>query len=512
MEARTAADPIRIGDAPLTVARVVRVADGAPVRLTDAAIARMTAAREVVQALVDGDELIYGLNTGLGHLRDVRVPVDSLGMYQEAILLSHNGGLGDPLPTRVVRAAMTVRVAGLATGGAGASVAAAETLVAMLERGVHPIVPSVGSVGASDLMHMAAIAVVATGLGGRAEVGGDILQGPEAMRRAGIKPFEMGPKDGLALISANAVSVGWAALVVDRAKATAAAADLAVATSLEAVSGNLSIVDPIVVAAKPVPGQAASAAEIRRLLAGSDLFRPSGPRSVQDPLSFRVAPQVHGAFREFIRFLAEAVEVELVASDDNPYVSVDERRLISNGNFHPMVLALAADAARPAAAHVGLLSDRRLSHLWAKIFEGFSEATEEDMRGAAGSGGVFLRYAAAARYAELRAIADPVTLDVPPLDQGVEDHATNAPFAVARTAEALDRVEDILIVELLLARDTIRNAPGSGTLGSGVAAALKALDSVVSGLGAEATSDALHAAVRFALHERILPAAGASSG
>jgi histidine ammonia-lyase len=512
MDARGASDPVRIGDSPLTVADVVRVADGSPVQLTDAAIARMTAAREVVQTLVDGDELIYGLNTGLGHMRDVRVPTDSLRLYQEGILLSHNGGLGEPLPSRVVRAAMAVRVAGLATGGAGASVAAAEALVAMLGRGVHPIVPTVGSVGASDLMHMAAIAMVATGLGGRAELDGEVLAGPDAMRRAGIAPFVMGPKDGLALVSANAVSVGWASLVVDRAGATAAAADLAVAASLEATGGNPSIVDPIVIAAKPVPGQAVSAAAIRGLLAGSDLFVPAGRRSVQDPLSFRVAPQVHGAFREFIRFLAEAVEVELAASDDNPYVSVAERRLISNGNFHPMVLALAADAVRPAAAHVGLLSDRRLSHLWTTIFDVFAETENDDVRRTAGPGGLFLRYAGAARYAELRAMAGPVTLDVPPLDQGVEDHATNAPYAVAHTADALDRVEDILVIELLLACDTIRNRSASGRLGSGVAAGLDELVAVLAGLGDGATSDTVHAGLREALHERILPAATAGVG
>jgi histidine ammonia-lyase len=259
-----------------------------------------------------------------------------------------------------------------------------------------------------------------------------------------------------------------------------------------------------------VPGQAASADHIRGLLAGSDLFAPGGPRSVQDPLSFRVAPQVHGAFREFVRFLAEAVDVELAASDDNPYVSVDERRLISNGNFHPMVLALAADATRPAAAHVGLLSDRRLSHLWKTIWEVSPEDVEDEVR-TAGSGGLFLRYAAAARYAELRSMVDPVTLDITPLDQEIEDHATNAPFAVARTGDALDLVDDILVVELLFARETIRHRP-RGSLGSGVAAAIESLDSAVSGLGHEATSDAIHRAARLALHDRIVPAARASAG
>src|SRR5262245_27233138 len=199
--------------------------------------------RSVVDELVDGEELIYGLNTGLGHLRNERMPAETLGLYQEAIVVLHAGGFGDPLPTRLVRAAMAVRLAGLALGGAGASPAAARQLASMLERGVHPVVPAIGSVGASDLMHLAAIAEVAIGRG-RAEVGGEILERAEALAKAGLQPLTLEPKDGLALISANGMSVGWAALLVDRATQLADVADLVVALSLEATDGNLSIVEP----------------------------------------------------------------------------------------------------------------------------------------------------------------------------------------------------------------------------------------------------------------------------
>ncbi len=503
----TLAVPLVVGDRPLTIADVVRVAEGAEVILSGDALARIRAARDVVDELVNGDELIYGLNTGLGHMRDQRMPVEALRAYQDAIIVAHEGSIGEPLPVAVVRAAMLVRIAGLANGGSGASAGVAETLVAMLNRGVHPVVPAIGSVGASDLMHMTSIALVATGLGGRAVYEGETLAGPDAMRRAGLEPVRMEPRDGLALISANGVSIGQAALVAARAEHSADTADVVVSASLEAIRGNPSVVDPIVSQAKPIAGQAESAARIRRFLAGSDRCRPGGPASVQDPLSFRVAPQVHGAFREFGRSLAAAVETELASCDDNPLVSVAERRLISNGNFHPMVLALAADAVRPAAAHVGLISDRRMSHLWAAIWSDPALSNADGLATAADHGGVLLRYAAGARYTQLRALANPITLDVPPLDVGVEDHATNAPLAVLRTDESLDLLDDLLAIELLLAADAIDRSPSPGRLGDGVEAAFGELRAVQAQLGRRPPSDVLHATVRAALGPRITRAA-----
>jgi histidine ammonia-lyase len=319
------------------------------------------------------------------------------------------------------------------------------------------------------------------------------------------------PKDALALISANGVSVGGAALVVEVADRIARAADAVLAISLEAVRGNPSIVDAAALAAKPVPGQAASGAFIRALLDGSDRWTVGGRDSVQDPLSFRVGPQVHGAFRDAVAALRGQVSAELAASDDNPLVIATEDRIVSNGNFHPIAMALAADALRPAIGHVGQLSDRRMNHLWGRVFSDAELTVPGGLEEAALAGGPLLRYAAAARAAELRTLADPVTLDIGPLDLGVEDHATNAPFAVGRTREALDRLVDVLAVEFLMAAETAkRHAETLGQLGVGTRAALDELDRVRADGPTPPDAAALHAIVRGALPGRILRAVEAA--
>lgn len=495
---------VLIDDAPLTIDDIVAIVHGAPVALGPVALERIRASRAVVDRLVAGKELVYGLNTGLGHARDERVPIDVLGAYQEAIIRSHAGGFGPPLPAEIVRAAMAVRVAGIARGGSGATLAAAETLTAMLNAGVHPIVPEAGSVGASDLMHMAAVAVVAMGEG-EAEVRGERLRGAEALARAGIAPLRPAPKDGLALVSANGVSIGHASLVVDRARRLVDTVDRVAGLSLEAIAGNPSIVEPAIAAAKPVAGQAEAAAHLRELIAGSALCAPGGPTSVQDPLSFRVVPQVHGALREFVSAAAAAVEAELAAMDDNPLVVVEEGRMISNGNFHPIVMALAFDALRPAVTHVGQLSERRLGHMWDALWKVADLASPEAMREASAEGGPLLRYAAAARYADLRALAGPATLDVPPLDLGVEDHATNAPATVRRTDQALDLLDDILAVELLMARSLLARIRGDRSIGVGNAVTLAALERRLGEAAPGAGGAAVHAAVARLVREGIVP-------
>ncbi len=494
---------VLVDEAPVTVGDVIAVASGAPVEIGATARARMARAREVVDALTSGERLVYGLNTGLGSGRDVRVPLEELERYQPAIVVSHAGGIGAPLPTEVVRAAMFVRLAGLALGGAGTSPAAAETYAAMLNAGVHPVVPSVGSVGASDLGHMAAIASVAIGAG-RAEVGGEVMSGAEALARGGIAALRMGPKDGLSLVSANGVAVGHGALVVERVDRMLDAADAVAALSLEAVRGNPSIVEPVVAAAKPVAGQATSAARIRALLAGSRLLDPDGPASVQDPLSFRVVPQAHGAVREVARFVRGAVDGELAAMDDNPLVVADEARIVSNGNFHPMLLALAFDAIRPGLAHIGRLSDRRMEALWALTMDFEDPAVIASLLASAtNQAGPMVRYSGAARAAELVGLAAPATLDLGPLDRGVEDHGTLAPQTVARTEAALDALDDVLATELMMAASTIGTHSRAADLGDGTR---RVLDGVLAALGAvpeDGSADRLHAAVRSLLPEAL---------
>jgi histidine ammonia-lyase len=343
---------------------------------------------------------------------------------------------------------------------------------------------------------MALIAQVAIGTG-RAEYRGEVLAGGEALARAGIPPLVLQAKDGLALVSANGVSVGQGALVAERAAALADAAELVAALSMEATRGNPSVAQQVVADGKPFPGLAESCRQLRGALEGSSLLETGVPASVQDPLSFRVVPQVHGAFRDTTSFVAQTVGTELNAQADNPLVSPSDGTLVSNGNFHPVLLAIAFDALRVATAHVGQLSDRRLGHLWSAFFEAMSgapprEGPPPDLPG------LHLRYAAAAAYAELRQLAAPVSLDVGVLDQGVEDHSTAAPLSVRKADEALDVLLDILTIEALLAADILGLRPELPALGAGTSALYDSARGAIAALS-NRWSDVVHEAVRAVL-------------
>jgi histidine ammonia-lyase len=463
-------DPVTITDAPLAVEELLEVAAGATVELGDDARASIGASRAVVDRMLEGNEPVYGLNTGVGHMKDVRLPIDELRSTQEMLLITHAGGTGEPLATERIRGAMAARLNGIARGGSGASPRVAEVLVEMLNAGVHPVVPSRGSVGTGDLGQLAGVGLVMIGRG-RAELGGETLPGGDALRRAGIEPLRLEPKDGLTILSSNAAVVTDAAMAVTRGASIADLADVVASLSLEAVHGNPSIARSIVGGAKPFPGQIESCAAIEAALDGSFLTAPGAARSVQDPLSFRVIPQVHGALREAIAAARRAVEVELNGRGDNPLVSIDDAAMVHNGNFHPIVMAIAFDQLRVAIAHVGQISERRMSHLWDAFFERMTAA------GPPPPGwhppelfGLALRYPAAAEFAELKQLAAPATLDVPPLDIGVEDHATGAPLAVRKTDDALRLLEGILSIEVLMANDVLATEPGHPSLGVGTAA------------------------------------------
>jgi histidine ammonia-lyase len=323
-------DRVVIDVAPVPLADLLAVARGAAVELTGAAMERIASGRRVVDGVLASGRAVYGLTTGVGHNRDVRVPDAELVGQQYMIVRTHSGGFGPALATEVARAAMAVRLVGLTRGGSGATPAVADSLVGMLNAGVHPLLPRTSSVGAADIGAMALIAQVAIGAG-RAEYGGEVLTGGEALARAGIPPLVLQAKDGLALVSANGVSVGQGALVVERAVALADAAELVAALSMEATRGNPSIALPVVAAGKPFPGLVESCRQLRAALAGSYLMETGAPASVQDPLSFRVVPQVHGAFRDVSAFAGQAVGTELNAQADNPLVSPTDGTLVSTG-------------------------------------------------------------------------------------------------------------------------------------------------------------------------------------
>ncbi len=497
---------VTVSTTAMSLDELVAVAHGARVTVDQGARERIRASRRVVDAALATGEPVYGTNTGVGHARDVRVSDETVLAMQPVLVMMHAGATGPPLPAASVRAAMAARLNGIARGGSGASEQVADMLAAMLNAGVHPVVPRDGSVGAGDLGQHALIAQVTLGAG-EAELGGEILSGADALRAAGLAPLVLRPKDGLAIISANGFTLGEGALVLRRTGELLAAADTVTACSMDAAGANVSGLAPVVQAAKCSWGQVESAARIESCLVGGE--RVTTPATLQDALSFRVTAQVHGACRELLTFSASALVTELNAMTDNPLASIEAGRILGTGNFHPVLVALTFDALRPALAHVAQLSERRLGHLWHTAIETASTAPDVGGDGRAGYpwwvAGLQLRYAAAARWTRIRQLADPVTLDVPPLDHGHEDHATNAPQAVQRTTEALDVLTDVLAIELLVAWAVLVQQPGPAPAPA-TGRILEALDAALRTLP---TGSAAHT-----VHERVsavLPALTAAS-
>jgi histidine ammonia-lyase len=505
------AAPVSLISEGITIEDLARVAvEGAPLAIAPEVTARVQASRDVVERALEGNQLIYGLTSQVGHGRDQRLDPEALSRYQELLVRSHAGGIGDPLPQGQVRAIMLARIAGLAQGGAGVHPDAFNTLVQMLNAGVHPVIPEGGSVGASDIPHMAAVALVMIGRG-QAHYRDELLTGREALARAGIAPYQLRPKDGLALISANGFAIGVGALTLLEAERVAALSDTVGALSLEAVGANLSPFEAVVAIAKPFAGQIAVAQHMRELLADSYLYAPNRPASVQDPLSFRVIPQTHGAVREQLSFARRSIEVELNASDDNPLVSIEHDRLVSNGNFHPMVLALAFDALRVGLAHIGMLSERRINKVfWPHVKRLPSLLGAQRVAGSA-NGAVnheplmgLPAYSAAAVLAELKHLAGPITLECPPLDLDVEDHSTLAPLAVTLTSQALQRLETILVIEALIAAESLAVQDSFPQLGAGTQAAYAAVRAALQRAGAQPSASVAVEAVRAELRGKMV--------
>lgn len=438
----------------------------ARLQLAPETIEKLTRARRIVDQIMTTEQLVYGLNTGMGRTKDYRIPSDAMVEYQQFVLRLTSGGVGDFLSDSDSRAVMFVRIVGMIRGGSGVTVDVLRALVEMLNAGVCPLIPEEGGLGAGDIMQMAAIGEVMLGRGW-ARYRDKIMTGEEALKHAGLQPCKLLAKDANAIIVSNAFSVALAARTLLRAERLAELADTVCALMLEVIGGNLSPFDAEVAKAKPVPGQENVAKHIRQLLEGSYLLEHQ-PISVQDPLSFRVVPQVHGALREVLKDTRAAVEQELAAMDDNPLVSVSRNTLFSTGNFHPMLLALAFESARLALAHVGILSERRINKLLWPQYRSKPDVYEAE-------GGIELPYpvingvmfAAAGVLSELKHLANPVSLVSPPVDGDTDDHLTGAPLAVRLTSRALFKLETLLAIEVLLAHDTLIANPkprmGRGT-------------------------------------------------
>jgi histidine ammonia-lyase len=418
------------------------------VEISPEAITRMRVAHEVVLAVAARGEPMYGVTTGLGSRVVETVDAASGAEYSLRTLRGRATAVGEPLPEEVVRAAMLVRLNGFCAGGAGTSPVVADGLAAMLNAGVHPVIPSSGSIGASDLCLLAHLGLALVGEG-EAVAGGERLPAGLALERAGLLPIRLEAKDGLAICSSSAVSSGAAALALMDAEAALAEAQVSAAVAMEALRANLSPIDPRVVAARSAPGQAWSAQGLQRLLSGAALHEPGAARRLQDPLSFRCASQVHGALRFALDQLSAALGPELNGAADNPLVLADDHEVLSTGNFHVPALALALDAVAIGLAQIAAPLAERGARLRAERVSGLppSLVAGDTTR----SGVAPLGKTAQALVLEIRHAAAPLAVLSGVGADGVEDDSTGATQAALRVREQLARVRRLIAIELLIA-------------------------------------------------------------
>lgn len=452
--------------------------DGAPVEIDPGARARIRQAHAVVTRAASEDRPVYGVTTGLGsRVVDSLAGVDAAA-YSLRTLRGRAMAVGEPLDRELTRAAIAVRLNGLCAGGSGVGIGVAEGLAGLLNSGVHPLVPRSGSVGAADLCMLAHVGLVLVGEG-EAEFGGQPLPGAVALARAGLEPVTLGAKDGLAICSSSAVSSGTAALALIDGDACLRAAQVSAALAMEGFRANLSPIDERVVAARPAPGQAWAAAGLRALLADGSLVEPGAARRLQDPLSFRCASQIHGSLRVALDQLAAALDPELNGAADNPLVLSADDEILSNGNFHVPVLALALDGAAIAVAQVAAAVCERPSRLRTERLSGLPAGLTTG--GSAHAGVSPLHKTAQALTLEIRHLAAPLAIHATVGADGVEDDSTGATQAALRLREQLVKLRLLIAVELLIAAQAVELASPE-RLGRGTAAAQACVRELVTAL------------------------------
>jgi histidine ammonia-lyase len=452
----------------LTLQQIVDVSSGKEqVTLAAEARARVEEARRVVEQIVTQNRTVYGVNTGFGKLSDVTIDPADLRQLQLNLVRSHSCGLGEPLSELEARAMLLLRANVLATGFSGARPLVIETLIAMLERGVTPVIPEKGSVGASgDLAPLAHLALAAIGEG-EAFFKGERLPSSVALERAQLAPLQLEVKEGLALLNGTQAMGAVGGLALHRANKLARLADVAGAMTLEALRGTPVAFDERIQIARPHPAQIAVAAHLRELLADSEIRKShveNDPR-VQDAYSLRCMPQVHGAVRTALSHATEVVQIESGSATDNPLVFSDTGEVISGGNFHGAPLALVFDYAAIALTDLMSITERRIDRL---VNPDANEGLPPFLTTHPGisSGFMMLQVSAAALLNEARVLAHPASVDNVPTDGGKEDHVSMGMTAATKLRSIVKLAEMATAIELLTAAQALDYraplAPGRG--------------------------------------------------
>ncbi|HJZ98656.1 MAG TPA: histidine ammonia-lyase, partial [Candidatus Solibacter sp.] len=446
---------------PLTLAEIAAIAGGEKVEIAPEAIMQMERSERVVREVAHGDRPVYGINTGFGKLCEVRIAEDEIERLQLNLIRSHACGIGRPLSEAETRTVVALRANTLALGYSGVRPVVAQTLAAMLNAGVHPVIPEKGSVGASgDLAPLAHVALCVIGEG-EAIYCGERISGGEALRRAGIAPVKLAAKEGLALLNGTQALTAVGALALWRARRLVGLADVAGAITLQALHGTPVAFDQRIHAARPHAGQAATAERLRTMLEGSDIdpaHRTTRAR-VQDAYSLRCMPQVHGAVRGALEFARTSVETETGSATDNPLVFPETGDILSGGNFHGAPLALAFDTAAIAMTTLGAIQERRIDRL---VNPDLNDGLPAFLAARPGvsSGFMIAHVTAVSLLNESKVLAHPASVDNVPTSGGQEDHVSMGMTAALKFRTVVENGESIAAIELLAAVEALRYREG----------------------------------------------------
>jgi histidine ammonia-lyase len=459
-------DALVLDGQSLTLVEIESVALRArPVKIARAALERVKGSRALIEGILAAGQTVYGVNTGFGKLSDVRIPAGSLAQLQTNLVRSHAGGVGQPLSEGESRAMLLLRANVLAKGFSGCRTELVELLIALLNAGVHPVIPEKGSVGASgDLAPLAHLALVAIGEG-EAFYKGERMGGGVALRKARLKPLELAAKEGLALLNGTQAMTAVGALAVARGLRVAKLADVAGAMSLEALMGTPAAFDARIHTARPHAGQMAAAAHLLQLLEGSEIREAhlEHDSRVQDAYCLRCMPQVHGAVRDVLGHVQSVLEIEAGSATDNPLVfpesssgtldvesKTQEAAVLSGGNFHGAPLAYAFDYAAIALTDLASIMERRIDRLLnPDINEGLPAFLSPDP--GLSSGFMIAQIVSAALINECQVLSHPSSTGSIPTDGGKEDHVSMGMTGALKLRQIVEHAERIVGIELMCA-------------------------------------------------------------
>lgn len=434
----------------LTLEDVVAICrHGAKVALTEEAKKAIQISRDIVEKNIAEEKVVYGLNTGFGKFVNVAIPEAELDQLQYNLIVSDACGVGDPFKEDVTRAIMLLRANALAKGFSGIRLSTVETLLEMLNRGVHPVIPEKGSVGSSgDLCPLAHMVMPMIGEG-EAVYQGKVMSGKEAMEAAGIPIVRLKAKEGLALINGTCAMMGVASLAVYDAGIIIKTADISASLTVDALEGIVDPYDPRIQEIRPHSGQINVAANFRKLLEGSQLTVHQGRVRVQDAYTLRCLPQIHGASRMAYDYVKQVIETEINSVTDNPLIFPDEDDVISGGNFHGEPVGLAMDFIAIAISELADISERRTERLVNPQLSGLPAFLIE--HGGVNSGLMITQYAAASMVSENKVLAHPACVDSIPSSANQEDHVSMGTTAARKALSILDNSQKVLGIELFAA-------------------------------------------------------------